>query len=305
MSTRAAPQRSWQAWLRQAPWLLLAAWLLWHLVQWGILNAVFSADLAACQAMARQGACWGVVAVKGQAWFLGTSHGASGAEGHWQWSGLPLTLMLTAVTLLCSIPLAVALAWGRLSGNRPLRWACTAVIETIRGAPLVMWLFAAAFVLPVLLTPLLGVLGLSHWEPGIVARVAMVMTLFSAAYMAEVLRGSLRVIARDQAEAAEVLGASWWTTQWQVVLPQAFRGAIPALTGHTIGLLKDTSLVTVVSMQDLTGAMAMSLNGDPDWRPFFLEAYLVIAMVYAALCLGVSALGNWLEKRYPALGHSQ
>lgn len=301
-STRHPLRSAWQRWLWQAPWFFLAAWLLWHAFQWGVLQAVFSPDLAACQAMARQGACWGVVAEKGHAWFWGLSHGV---DGSWQWSGLPLTLMLTAVTLLCSIPLAVGLAWGRLSSNRAVRWASTAWIETIRGAPLVMWLFAAAFVLPVLQGPVLVWLGLSNWEPGIVTRVAVVMTLFSAAYMAEILRGNLRVIARDQAEAAEVLGASWWTTQWQVVLPQAFRGGIPALTGHAIGMLKDTSLVTVVSMQDLTGAMAMSLNGDPDWRPFFLEAYLVVAMVYAALCLGVSALGRWLEKRYPALGHAQ
>jgi general L-amino acid transport system permease protein len=302
MNTRRTTPALARTWFWQAPWLLLAAWLLWHLWQWGIWHAVFAPDLSACQAMARQGACWGVVAAKGQAWFWGMST-ADGSD--WQWSGLPLTLMLTAVTLLASIPLAVGLAWGRLSGNRAVRWASTAWIETLRGAPLVMWLFAAAFVLPALLTPLLTWLGLPDWEPGIVMRVAVVMTLFSSAYMAEILRGSLRVIAHDQAEAAEVLGASWWTTQWQVVLPQAFRGAIPALTGHTIGMLKDTSLVTVVSMQDLTGAMAMSLNGDPDWRPFFLEAYLVVALVYAALCLGVSALGRWLEKRYPALGQAQ
>jgi len=123
--------------------------------------------------------------------------------------------------------------------------------------------------------------------------------------MAEILRGSLKVVSKDQAEAAQVLGASWWTTQWQVVLPQAFRGSLPSLTGHTIGMLKDTSLVTIVSLQDLSGAMAMSLNGDADWRPFFLEAYLVVALVYALMCLGIAALGQLLEKRYPALGHSQ
>jgi general L-amino acid transport system permease protein len=88
-------------------------------------------------------------------------------------------------------------------------------------------------------------------------------------------------------------------------VPQAFRSAIPALTGHTIGMLKDTSLVTVVSLQDLTGAMSMSLSGDADWHPFFLEAYLLIAAVYALLCLGVSAIGHRLEQRYPALGQAQ
>jgi general L-amino acid transport system permease protein len=287
--------QQWQRLLWQAPLLLLLGWLAWQLVRWGWVQAVFRPDLAACQALEHAGACWGVVAAKGQAWFWGTPSSTG------QWSGLPLTLLLTFTSLLASVPVALCLAWGRLSRWRVVSWLATACIETLRGAPLVMWLFAAAFVLPALLSKI----GPNGWELGIVTRVWLVLTLFSAAYMAEILRGSLQVVSHEQAEAAGVLGASWWTVQWRVVLPQAFRGALPALTGHTIGLLKDTSLVTVVSLQDLTGAMAMSLNGDADWRPFFLEAYLVVALVYAAMCLGLSALGRVLEKRYPALGHSQ
>jgi general L-amino acid transport system permease protein len=76
-----------------------------------------------------------------------------------------------------------------------------------------------------------------------------------------------------------------------------WRNALPPLTSHAIGVLKDTALVTIVSLQDLTGAMSVSLNGDADWRPFFLEAYLVIAMIYAALCLSVATLGQRLEGR--------
>jgi general L-amino acid transport system permease protein len=290
---------AWRTWAWQAPFIALAAWALWHAVQWGIVNAEFKPDLLACQALEQQGACWGVVAAKGHVWFTG----ARSSTG--QLTGLPLTLWLTAITLVASVPMAVLLAWGRLSDIRALSWVSTAIIETVRGAPLIMWLFAAAFVLPAITTPLVNALGRPEWEPSMVTRVAIVLTLFSAAYMAEVLRGSLRVVAREQAEAAAVLGASWWTTQWRIVLPQAFRSAIPALTGHTIGMLKDTSLVTVVSLQDLTGAMSMSLSGDADWRPFFLEAYLLIAAVYALLCLGVSAIGHRLEQRYPALGQAQ
>jgi general L-amino acid transport system permease protein len=288
-----------QRWLWQAPLMLLVAWLAWRFFNWGIVRAVFAPDLAACQALDRTGACWGVVAAKGQAWFLGTP--SSAEQGNGQWNGLPLTLLLTATSLVASVPIALCLAWGRLSRWRVVSWTSTAIIETIRGAPLIMWLFAAAFVLPALLNRI----GPTGWEPGVVPRVWFVLSLFSAAYMAEILRGSLRVVSKDQAEASHVLGASWWTTQWRVILPQAFRGSIPSLTGHTIGMLKDTSLVTIVSLQDLSGAMAMSLNGDADWRPFFLEAYLVVALAYAAMCLGIAALGRWLEKRYPALGHSQ
>jgi len=76
-----------------------------------------------------------------------------------------------------------------------------------------------------------------------------------------------------------------------------WRRALPPLTSHAIGVLKDTALVTIVSLQDLTGAMSVSLNGDADWRPFFLEAYLVIAMVYAVMCLSVAAVGRRLENQ--------
>ena len=212
------------------------------------------------------------------------------------WGGLPLTLLLTVASLTLSLPLALLLAWGRLSPRAWLSWPCALFIEVVRGAPLVMWLFMAAFVLPIVVPDtLLGPVG----------RVLAVSTLFSAAYAAETLRGGLRVVAGEQAEAARMLGADWWTSQRTVIVPQALRTALPSLVNHTIGLLKDTALVMIVSLQDLTGAMSVSLNGDPQWRPFFLEAYLVIALAYALLCLGVALLGRRLEALYPAVGHQQ
>lgn len=213
------------------------------------------------------------------------------------WGGLPLTLLLTLVSLGLSLPLAVLLAWARLSPRRWLSWPAVAFIEVVRGGPLVMWLFMAAFLLPAVLP--------SSWGVGPVGRVLIVSVLFSAAYAAETLRGSLRVVAGEQAEASVVLGASWWTAQRLVILPQAFRTALPSLVNHSIGVLKDTSLVMIVSLQELTGAMSVSLNGDADWRPFFLEAYVVIALAYALMCLGVSAIGRRLERQYPALGGRQ
>lgn len=335
-----------QAWQRtwQVAWWLLLGWLVWHVLDWAVIHAVFAPDLAACQALRHQGACWGVVQVKGMAWLFGRypEHQVwrpalamglwlastawlirpllQGREarswpsqigalacwpvGMWlmggnglglpvvesaQWGGLPLTLLLTACTLLLSAPLAWALALARQSGPRWLAGPATALIEVARGGPLVMWLFGAAFVLPALLP------SDWHWPP--LARVLVVTTVFSAAYAAEILRGSLATVLRDQSEAAAVLGATWWQTQTRVVVPQVWRGALPALTGHAIGVLKDTALVTIVSLQDLTGAMSVSLNGDADWRPFFLEAYLVIAAIYALMCLGVARLGARLELR--------
>ena len=346
--------------LWQAPAVAALAWALWNLLDWAVWRAEFRPDLAACQALERHGACWGVVSAKLPQWLFGhypaelhfrptialvlwglslalclwpllarppgahitrrsgpiagmaatglalagvaVLHG-SDALGHtaWRtvdsraWGGLPLTVLLSFGALLLSVPLALLLAHGRLSPHRDRAAAATLVIETLRGAPLVMWLFMGAFLLPAVLP--------EAWTPGPVGRALLVMTVFSAAYMAEILRGHLSVVAREQNEAAEVLGASRWARWRLVVWPQATRGALPALTGHVIGLIKDTALVMIVSLQDLTGAMSMSLNGDADWRPFFLEAYLFIAAIYAVLCLCVARLGQQLEQRYPAHRH--
>ncbi len=209
-----------------------------------------------------------------------------------QWGGLPLTLLVATVTLLASVPLAALWAWGRQRGSRPWRWACTVCIETLRGAPLVMWLFMAAFMLPAVWGP--------EVDAGLLPRVLMVTVPFSAAYMAEIFRGALAVVQPAEEEAASTLGARAWQVQWRVVVPQAWQVALPSLTSHAIGVLKDTALISVVGLHELSGSMGLSLNGDADWRPFFLEAYLVIGAVYVALGLSLSALGRQLERRQPS-----
>lgn len=211
-----------------------------------------------------------------------------------EWGGLPLTLLVATVTLLGSVPLAAVWAWGRQRGPRPVRWACTACIETLRGAPLVMWLFMAAFMLPALWGP--------EVEVGLLPRVLMVTVPFSAAYMAEIFRGALASVHIAQEEAAATLGAAAWQVQWRVVAPQAWQVALPALTGHAIGVLKDTALITVVGLHELNGSLGLSLNGDADWRPFFLEAYLAVGALYLAMGLALSALGRRLEAQSPGAG---
>lgn len=209
-----------------------------------------------------------------------------------QWGGLPLTLLVATVTLLASVPVAALWAWGRQRGPRLWRWVCTLCIETLRGAPLVMWLFMAAFMLPAVWGPEVDV--------GLLPRVLMVTVPFSAAYMAEIFRGALAVVQPAEEEVALTLGARTWQVQWRVVVPQAWQVALPSLTGHAIGVLKDTALISVVGLHELNGSMGLSLNGDADWRPFFLEAYLVIGAVYVALGLSLSALGRQLEGRLPS-----
>jgi general L-amino acid transport system permease protein len=204
------------------------------------------------------------------------------------WGGLPLTLALTAAVVAGSIPLGVVLALARRSRMPVVRGLATLYIELVRGVPLITVLFVASFLFPLLLPHGLRVDAL--------ARVALGMTLFQAAYMAEVVRGGLQALPRGQGEAAEALGLAWWRTQRRVILPQALVLVIPSFVNSVLSTFLDTSLVTVVSIYDLTGSLRLAL-GDPRWRNFFLEGYLFVGAVYFACCLALSRYGHWLEER--------
>jgi general L-amino acid transport system permease protein len=128
-------------------------------------------------------------------------------------------------------------------------------------------------------------------------RVVVGITLFSAAYMAEVIRGGLQALPKGQTEAAATLGLTYWQTQRMIVLPQALATVVPSIMNTFIGLFKDTSLVTIVSLYELTGALGLALNSDADWRPFKIEAYLFITFIYFAFCFAMSRYSLWIEKR--------
>jgi general L-amino acid transport system permease protein len=214
-----------------------------------------------------------------------------------QWGGLPLTPILAGLTMFTSLPLGIALAVGRRARWRLVRIACASFIEVTRGVPLVMVLFMAAFMLPFVIP--------THLDVSLMWRVVVALTLFSAAYLAEIVRGGLQTVGSEQFDAAKVMGLSAWQTQRLVVLPQALRAVLPALVSHAIGLLKDTSLVMVVSLHELTGSLSLSLGGDPQWRPYYFEGYLFIAAVYAAMCLSLSRAGRRVEQRWLATGGQQ
>jgi general L-amino acid transport system permease protein len=204
------------------------------------------------------------------------------------WGGLPLTVLLTLVGVSASIPIGIVLALGRRSRLPVARGAASLYIELVRGVPLITVLFVASFVFPLLLPQGLRL------DP--LARIALAITLFQAAYMAEVVRGGLQALPRGQLEAAASLGLSWWQSQRRVVLPQALVLVIPSFVNSLLSTFMDTSLVTVVSMYDLTGALRLAL-GDPQWRNFFIEGYLFVGAVYFACCLSMSRYSHWLEKR--------
>jgi general L-amino acid transport system permease protein len=206
-----------------------------------------------------------------------------------QWGGLPLTVMLTVIAMTVAFPLSILVALGRRSNMPAIKTLCTLYVELIRGVPLITVLFMASFMLPLFMPE--GV------KIDVLIRVLVAITLFSAAYMAEVVRGGLQALPKGQTEAAATLGLTYWQTQRKIVLPQALSMVVPSLMNTFIGMFKDTSLVTIVSLYELTGALALALNADADWRPFKLEAYFFITLIYFVFCFAMSRYSLWVEQR--------
>ena len=206
-----------------------------------------------------------------------------------RWGGLPLTIMLSVVSIILAFPIAVLVALGRRSNLPAIKTLCIAYIELIRGIPLISVLFMASFMFPLFMP-----VGKS---PDVLVRVVVGITLFAAAYMAEIVRGGLQTVPRGQIEAAASLGLGYWQTQRKVVLPQALSAVVPGIMNNFISLFKDTSLVTIVSLYELTGALGLALGSDPNWRPFKIEAYAFIATIYFSFCFAMSRYSLHIEKR--------
>jgi general L-amino acid transport system permease protein len=131
----------------------------------------------------------------------------------------------------------------------------------------------------------------------VLVRVLVGITLFAAAYMAEIVRGGLQAIPKGQYEAADSLGLTYWQAHRKIILPQALATVVPGIMNNFISIFKDTSLVTIVSLYELTGAMGLALNSDANWRPFKIEAYIFIALVYFAFCFAMSRYSLWIEQQ--------
>ena len=205
------------------------------------------------------------------------------------WGGLPLTLILTVIGLGVAFPMSILLALGRRSRMPVIRILSSLYIELIRGVPLISLLFMASFMLPLFLPT-----GVSIDE---VLRAQVAIILFSAAYLAEAVRGGLQAIPRGQHEAAHALGLTYWQAQRKIILPQAITVAIPSIVNIFIGLFKDTSLVAIVSLTDLLLAMRQAI-ADPEWRRFFIEGYIFIAIIYFLVCFFMSKYSQHLETRF-------
>ncbi|MGO4741369.1 amino acid ABC transporter permease [Bosea sp. 2KB_26] len=210
-----------------------------------------------------------------------------------RWSGLPLTLMLSAFGILFALLLSIFLALGRQSELPVVRWICVAYIELIRGVPLISILFMASLMLPIILPEKLVVSKILR------AQIAFIM--FFAAYMAEVLRGGLQAISKGQYDAADAIGLTYWQSMRNIILPQVFRLTIPSLVNIFIAAFKDTSLVVIISMHDLLGTTNAAIT-DPEWHGIYAEAYIFTAMIYFIFCGGISWYSQKLERHLKSSG---
>lgn len=203
------------------------------------------------------------------------------------WGGLLLTLLISVVGIVFSFPFGVLLALGRRSRLPAVRILSTGYIELIRGIPLVTILFMADIILPLFLP--------GEWRLDRIARAMGGVVLFSAAYVAENVRGGLQAIPTGQVEAAEALGLSGVQTNRFIVLPQALRAVIPANVGLFISLLKDTTLVTIIGLLELLG-ISRAVLAQPDAFGAQLEVYVFIAAVFFVLCYAMSQASYRLER---------
>jgi general L-amino acid transport system permease protein len=204
-----------------------------------------------------------------------------------RWGGLPLTILLASLSMVMAFPIALLVALGRRSNLPAIRTFCTIYVELVRGVPLISVLFMASFMFPLFMP--------QGFNIDVLVRVLLGITFFAAAYMAEVIRGGLQAVPKGQLEAAATLGLSYWQTQRKIVLPQALAMVVPAMMNNFISVFKDTSLVTIVSLYELTGSHGLALNSDADWRPFKLEAYFFIAAIYFVFCFAMSRYSVWVE----------
>lgn len=204
-----------------------------------------------------------------------------------KWGGLPLTLLLSVFGLTAAYPLGVILAMGRQSRMPAVKLLCVIYIELIRGVPLISLLFMGSIIFPLFLPE-----GITINK---ILRAQIAIILFTAAYIAEVVRGGLQGMSRGQYEAAESIGLNYYLTMRLVILPQALKIVIPPTVSILISAFKDTSLVVIIALFDLLKTTQTVLS-NPQWLGFSREAYIFIALLYFLGCFSMANYSRKLEK---------
>jgi len=208
--------------------------------------------------------------------------------GSSKWGGLMLTLILAYIGILASLPIGVLLALGRRSDMPIIRGLCVVFIEVWRAVPLITVLFMASVMLPLFLPD-----GVSFEK---LVRALIGITLWQSAYMAEVIRGGLQAIPRGQYEAADALGLGYWRKMGLVILPQALKLVIPGIVNTFISLFKDTTLVLIIGLFDILGAVQSTI-ADPAWQNVAIEGYVFVAFCFWVFCFGISRYSQNLERK--------
>jgi general L-amino acid transport system permease protein len=220
-------------------------------------------------------------------WLLGGGFGLRAIETR-EWGGLMLTVFISIYASLIAIPLGILLALGRQSELKVIKLIAVLFIEFWRGVPIIAVIFLASLLLPLIMPAGIGVDRL--------ARAVIGLGFCIAAYMAEAVRGGLQALPKGQREAATALGLSYWKATWFIILPQALRISLPAITNEFIALVKNTTLVLVVSILDLLGIAQASL-ADPNWVGMNMEAYVFSGGIYWLICFALSRWSRSLETK--------
>lgn len=202
--------------------------------------------------------------------------------------GFMLSTIIGVTGIVLSLPLGILLALGRKSDLVLIKVVSVGFIEFIRGVPLITLLFTASLLLNYFLPP-----GTNF---DIILRVIIMVTLFSAAYIAEVVRGGLAALPRGQYEASDALGLDYWQSMRLIVLPQALKISIPGIVNTFIGLFKDTTLVVFIGLLDPLG-LTTAIRADSDWNGIFWELYIFIGACFFIFCFGMSRYSMYLERR--------
>ncbi|GAA6208742.1 amino acid ABC transporter permease [Cognatishimia sp. WU-CL00825] len=288
----------------------LMPWLLWGGTIWGPLAvaAGFGIAVLAYRALSNMSGLIALIGAVASAviWWLflagWVSNGLSdilpiGIEAveSRKFGGFMLALLLGIVAIGVSLPIGILLALGRQSDLLIVKAICIGFIEFIRGVPLITLLFVASLLLNVFLPP-----GTNF---DIILRVMIMMTLFSAAYMAEIVRGGLAALPKGQYEGADSLGLNYWQAQRLIIMPQALKISIPGIVSTFIGIFKDTTLVSIIGLFDVIG-LSTAIRADTAWNGVYWELFAFIAFLFFIVCFSMSRYSMYLERKLQT-GHKR
>ena len=204
------------------------------------------------------------------------------------WGGLMLNLLLAVAGIVLSLPIGIALALGRRSSLPVVKLMCVVFIEVFRGVPLITLLFMSQVLVPLAFP--------QDFPQNSVFRAAVIITLFSSAYMAENIRGGLQALSRGQVEAARALGLPGWQATLLIELPQAIRNVIPAIVGQFIALFKDTSLVYIIGMLDVVEIGRAFIQGNPEYLGNARELFIFLAIIFWIFTYSMSYVSGRIER---------